>query len=120
MQVGMGPGVLLQMTCVVLPLAREFKKVDQFDAYVPCAFEGHQKSFPHEPQSKVSFYIYMSLLTICRGFLWVYKYKYIDVHIDVPCAFEGHQKSSPHEPQSKVFSYICIVLLKYTGFSMGI
>ena len=76
-QVGMGPGVLLQMTCVVLPLTREFKKVDQFDAYVPCAFQGHRKSFPHEPQSKVSFYIYMSLLTICRGFPWVYRCTYI-------------------------------------------
>jgi hypothetical protein len=35
-KVGMGPGVLLQVTCVVPPLTRLHKEIDSFDAYLPC------------------------------------------------------------------------------------
>ena len=84
--------------------------------YVPCAFEGHQKLFPHEPQSKVFFYIYMVLFTIYRVF-----YGYIDVHLYVPCAWEGHQESFSHEPQSEVFFYIYMLLFTiYRGFLWAI
>jgi len=49
---GLGPGVLLQVTCLVPPLCRQHTCLDRFDAFVPCLYPGHKTHFDLDGQSK--------------------------------------------------------------------
>ena len=68
---GLGPGVLLQVTCLVPPLCRQHTCLDRFDAFVPCLYPGHKTHFDLDGQSKP--YLWPSTdydaLTVADGIL---------------------------------------------------